>query len=211
MILDQLVVSPFQSNCWIFGCDETLEGVVIDPGDETERILESVQNHGLTIKYLIHTHGHLDHVGATAGLQRETAGLTLIHEADQIMLDNLPAQAALFGGGDPEIPAVDQYIKEGDLISFGRYVLSVIETPGHSPGGICLKLEGKEQGVFAGDTLFQGSIGRTDLWGGSYEQLLDSIRDQLLPLDDDTPVFPGHGPQTTIGAEKRNNPFLHGL
>ena len=156
MILDQLVVSPFQSNCWIFGCDETREGVVIDPGDEAERILESVQNHGLTIKYLIHTHGHLDHVGATAAVQRETNGLTLIHEADQIMLDNLPAQAALFGGGDPEIPTVDQYIKEGDLISFGRYVLSVIETPGHSPGGICLKLEGKEQGVFAGDTLFQG-------------------------------------------------------
>ena len=211
MILDQLVVSPFQSNCWIFGCDETREGVVIDPGDEAESILESVQNHGLTIKYLIHTHGHLDHVGATAAVQRETKGLTLIHEADQIMLDNLPAQAALFGGGDPEIPTVDQYIKEGDLISFGRYVLSVIETPGHSPGGICLKLEGKEQGVFAGDTLFRGSIGRTDLWGGSYEQLMDSIRDQLLPLDDDTPVSPGHGPQTTIGAEKRNNPFLHGL
>ena len=211
MILDQLVVSPFQSNCWIFGCDETLEGVVIDPGDEAERILESVENYGLTIKYLIHTHGHLDHVGATAAVQRETDGLTLIHEADQIMLDNLPAQAALFGGGDPEIPTVGQYIKEGDLISFGRYGLSVIETPGHSPGGICLKLEGKEQGVFAGDTLFKGSIGRTDLWGGSYEQLLDSIRDQLLALDDDTPVFPGHGPQTTIGAEKRNNPFLHGL
>ena len=211
MILEQLVVSPFQSNCWIFGCDETREGVVIDPGDEAERILESVENHGLTIKYLIHTHGHLNHVGATAAVQRETGGLTLIHEADQIMLDNLPAQAALFGGGDPEIPTVDQYIKEGDLISFGRYVLSVIETPGHSPGGICLKLEGNEQGLFAGDTLFQGSIGRTDLWGGSYEQLMDSIRDQLWQLDDDTVVFPGHGPKTTIGDEKRNNPFLQGL
>ena len=211
MILDQLVVSPFQSNCWIFGCDETREGVVIDPGDEAERILECVEKHGLTIKYLIHTHGHLDHVGATAAVQRETGGLTLIHEADQIMLDNLPAQAALFGGSDPEIPAVDQYIKEGDLISFGRYLLSVIETPGHSPGGICLKLEGNEQGLFAGDTLFQGSIGRTDLWGGSYEQLMDSIRDQLWQLDDDTVVFPGHGPKTTIGDEKRNNPFLQGL
>ena len=211
MILEQLVVSPFQSNCWIFGCRETREGVVIDPGDEAERILESVRTHELTIKYLIHTHGHLDHVGATAAVQRETGGSILIHEADQIMLDNLPAQAALFGGDDPEIPEVDQYIKEGDRIAFGRYVLSVLETPGHSPGGICLKLEGNEQGVFAGDTLFQNSIGRTDLWGGSYEQLLDSIRDQLLPLDDDTPVFPGHGPQTTLGAERRNNPFLQGL
>ena len=211
MILEQLVVSPFQSNCWICGCDDTCEGVVIDPGDEAERILESVEKHGLTIKYLIHTHGHLDHVGATAAVQRETKGLTLIHEADQIMLDNLSAQAALFGGGDPEIPTVDQYIKEGDQIAFGCVVLSVIETPGHSLGGICFKLEGSEHGVFAGDTLFQGSIGRTDLWGGSYEQLMDSIRDQLLPLDDDTPVFPGHGPQTTIGAEKRNNPFLQRL
>ena len=211
MILEQLVVSPFQSNCWIFGCDETREGVVIDPGDEAERILDSVRKHELTIKYLIHTHGHLDHVGATAAMQRETKGLILIHEADQIMLDNLPAQAALFGGGDPEIPTVDRYIKEDDRIAFGHYVFSVLETPGHSPGGICLKLEGKEQGVFAGDTLFRGSIGRTDLWGGSYEQLLDSIRDQLLLLDDDTPVFPGHGPQTTIGSEKQNNPFLQGL
>ena len=211
MILEQLVVSPFQSNCWIFGCGKTREGVVIDPGDECERILQSIREHGLTVKYLIHTHGHLDHVGATAAMQRETKGLTLIHEADQIMLDNLPAQAALFGGGDPEIPTVDQYIKEDDRIAFGRFVLTVLETPGHSPGGICLKIEGNEKGVFAGDTLFQNSIGRTDLWGGSYEQLLDSIRDQLLPLDEDTPVFPGHGPQTTIGAEKRNNPFLQGL
>ena len=211
MILDQLVVSPFQSNCWIFGCGETCEGVVIDPGDEPERILECIRKHGLTVKCLIHTHGHLDHVGATARLQRETNGLTLIHEADQIMLDNLPAQAALFGGGEPEIPTIDQYIKEGDHIAFGRYDLFVLETPGHSPGGVCLKLEGSELGVFAGDTLFQNSIGRTDLWGGSYGQLLDSIRDQLLPLDDDTPVFPGHGPKTTIGAEKRNNPFLQGL
>ena len=211
MILEQLVVSPFQSNCWIFGCGETREGVVIDPGDEAERIVESVETHGLTIKYLIHTHGHLDHVGATAAVHRETGGLTLIHEADQIMLDNLPAQASLFGGGEPEIPSVDQYIKEGDHIAFGRYVLSVLETPGHSPGGVCLKVEGSEHGVFAGDTLFQGSIGRTDLWGGSYEQLMDSIRDQLLPLDDDTIVYPGHGPQTTIGAEKQNNPFLQSL
>jgi len=102
MILDQLVVSPFQSNCWIFGCGETREGVVIDPGDEPERILKCVENHGLIIKYLIHTHGHLDHVGATAAVQRETKSLTLMHEADQIMVDNLPAQAALFGGDDPK-------------------------------------------------------------------------------------------------------------
>ena len=153
MILEQLVVSPFQSNCWIFGCDETHEGVVIAPGDEAEHILASVKAHELTIKYLIHTHGHIDHVGATAAVQRDTASPVLIHEADQIMLDNLPPQAAMFGGEEPEIPTVDQYIREDELISFGRYTLSVIETPGHSPGGICLKLDEDEPALFAGDTL----------------------------------------------------------
>lgn len=211
MILEQLVVSPFQSNCWIFGCDETHEGVVIDAGDESEHIVESVKAHSLAIKYLIHTHGHLDHVGATAAVQREMGSLTLIHEADQVMLDNLPTQAAMFGGEEPEIPRVDQYIRDGDLISFGRYTLSVIETPGHSPGGICLKLENDEPAIFAGDTLFQGSIGRTDLWGGSYDQLIGSIREKLWPLPDDTIIYPGHGPSTTLGEEKQNNPFLQGL
>ena len=211
MILEQLVVSPFQSNCWIFGCEGTHEGVVIDPGDEAERILDSINAHKLTIKYAIHTHGHLDHVAATAAVHRETGCLVLIHEADQILLDNLPVQAAMFGGDEPEIPKVDQYIREGDRISFGRHTVSVIETPGHSPGGVCLKLEEDEPALFAGDTLFQGSIGRTDLWGGSHEQLIQSIREKLWPLDDDTVIYPGHGPSTTLGGEKRHNPFLQGL
>ncbi|MCZ6679279.1 MAG: MBL fold metallo-hydrolase [Candidatus Poribacteria bacterium] len=210
MILESLVVSPFQSNCWILGCEETRAGVVIDPGDEAERILKVVEAHKLTLKYLIHTHGHLDHVSATAAIQRETGAPVLIHEADGMLLDHLSAQGMMFGIAAPEPPAVDQYIREGDRISFGQYTLSVIETPGHSPGGICLKLE-DEGLLFAGDTLFQGSIGRTDLWGASYEQLMDSIRDQLMPLDDETIVHPGHGPSTTLGREKRENPFLQGL
>ena len=138
--------------------------------------------HNLTIKYLIHTHGHLDHVGATAAVQRQTSSLTLIHEADQVMLDNLPTQAAMFGGEEPKIPTIDQYIRDGDRISFGRYTLFVIETPGHSPGGVCLELEGDAPALFAGDTLFQASIGRTDIWGGSYEQLIENQKEQTKRL-----------------------------
>lgn len=209
LILECLVVLPFQSNGWILGCDETREAVVIDPGNEVD-ILKTLEEHELTVKYLIHTHGHLDHVSATAAIQRETGAPVLIHEADQILLDNLTLQGGMFGITAPHSPTVDRYICEGDEISFGKHTLSVIETPGHSPGGICLNLEG-EKILFAGDTLFQVSIGRTDLWGGDYEQLLDSIREKLWPLEDDTIVCSGHGPRTTIGTEKRENPFLQGL
>ena len=209
VISECVVVPPFQSNCWILGCGETQEGVVIDPG-EVDCIREVLEEYKLTLKYLIHTHGHLDHVSATAVLQREMGAPVLIHEAEGILLDNLSTQGMMFGLAAPESPTVDQHIREGDQISFGRFTLSVIETPGHSPGGLCLKLEG-ENILFAGDTLFRGSIGRTDLWGASYEQLMDSIRDKLWPLPDDTVVCPGHGPSTTIGTEKRENPFLQNL
>ena len=209
LILECLIVPPFESNCWVLGCSETGAAVVIDSGDEAG-ILKILEARQLTLKYLIHTHGHLDHVSATAALQQETGVPALIHEADQILLDNLELQGTLFGLTAPATPTVDRYICEGDRVDWGRYTLSVIETPGHSPGGVCLNLEG-EKILFAGDTLFQDSIGRTDLWGGDYEQLLDSIREQLWQLDDDTVVCPGHGPRTTIGREKRENPFLKGL
>ena len=209
LILECLVVPPFESNCWILGCSETQAAVVIDPGDEAG-ILKIIEAHQLTLKYLIHTHGHLDHVSATAALQQETEAPVLIHEADQILLDNLELQGTMFGLTAPATPTVDNYISEGDRVDWGKYTLSVIETPGHSPGGVCLNLEG-EKILFAGDTLFQDSIGRTDLWGGDYEQLLDAIREKLWHLDDDTIVCPGHGPRTTIGRERRENPFLQGL
>lgn len=209
LILECLVVPPFESNCWILGCSATQAAVVIDPGDEAG-ILHTLQARKLAVKYLIHTHGHLDHVSATAAIQQQTGAPVLIHEADQILLDNLERQGTMFGLTAPAPPTVDRYISEGDRINWGKDTLSVIETPGHSPGGICLHLE-REKILFAGDTLFQDSIGRTDLWGGDYEQLLDSIRDKLWQLDDDTIVCPGHGPRTTIGREKRENPFLQGL
>lgn len=208
LILECLVVPPFESNCWILGCSETGVAVVIDPGDEAG-ILQTLKAHRLTLKYLIHTHGHLDHVSATAAVQQQTGAPVLIHEADQILLDNLELQGTMFGLTAPAPPTVDKYICEGDNVVWGRYALSVIDTPGHSPGGVCLNLEG-ENVLFAGDTLFQDSIGRTDLWGGDYEQLLDSIR-KLWQLEDDTIVCPGHGPRTTIAREKRENPFLQGL
>ena len=208
LILECLSVPPFQSNCWILGCSETQIAVVIDPGDEAA-IYQILEAHRLTVKYLIHTHGHLDHVSATATIQQETGAPVLIHEEDQILLDNLELQGTMFGLIAPEPPTVDRYIGEGDKIDWAGRTLSVIETPGHSPGGVCLNLEG-EKILFAGDTLFQDSIGRTDLWGGDYEQLLDSIREKLWQLDDDTIVCPGHGPRTTIGREKRENPFLQG-
>jgi glyoxylase-like metal-dependent hydrolase (beta-lactamase superfamily II) len=209
LILECLVVPPFESNCWILGCSETEEAVVIDPGDAAG-ILQTLKTHQFTVKYLIHTHGHIDHVSATAAIQRQTGAPVLLHEADQILLDNLTLQGTMFGLTAPPAPTVDRHICEGDRIDWGRYTLSVTETPGHSPGGVCLNLEG-EKVLFAGDTLFQDSIGRTDLWGGDYEQLLDSIRENLWRLDDDTIVCPGHGPRTTIGREKRENPFLQGL
>ena len=209
LILECLVVLPFESNCWILGCSETEEAVVIDPGDAAG-ILQTLKTHQFTVKYLIHTHGHIDHVSATAAIQRQTGAPALLHEADQILLDNLTLQGTMFGLTAPPAPTVDKYICEGDEINWGQHTLSVIDTPGHSPGGVCLNLEG-EQILFAGDTLFQGSIGRTDLWGGDSEQLLDSIQEKLWRRDDDTIVCPGHGPRTTIGREKRENPFLQGL
>ena len=209
LILECLIVPPFESNCWILGCGETQTAVVVDPGNEAD-ILKTLKARKLTLKYLIHTHGHLDHVSATAALQKETGAPVLIHEADQILLDNLVLQGTMLELAAPAPPTVDKYICEGDSIAWGRYRLSVIETPGHSPGGVCLNLE-EEKILFAGDTLFQSNIGRTDLWGGDYEQLLDSIREKLWQLDDKTIVCPGHGPRTTIGGEKRENPFLQGL
>jgi len=213
ILLERLVVGPFQSNCWILGCEETLEGIVIDPGDDAERILKVIEQHELALKYIIHTHGHLDHVAATSVVQLETGAAVLMHEADQMLLENLPLQASMFGLTTPDTPVVDRYIHEGDKISFSVHILSVIETPGHSPGGVCLKLGGVEAKpalplLFVGDTLFAGSIGRTDLWGASYPQLIRSIREKLWPLDDDMVIHTGHGPSTTLGDEKRRNPFL---
>ncbi len=205
MIIRKLEVGPIMANCFILGCENTKEAVVIDPGDDADRILMALAKEELTVKYLINTHGHFDHVGANKRMKETTAAPIAIHPGDAPMLTELSRSAAMFGLSAENSPEADQLLKDGDEIVFGDITLKVIHTPGHSPGGVCLYTPGH---LFAGDTLFAGSIGRTDLPGGDYDTLISSIKTKLLGLDEDTVVYTGHGPETSIGNEKRMNPFL---
>lgn len=208
MIIEQLEVGFFAENCYVVGCDETHEGVVIDPGDEIPRVLSTIRQHQLEIKYILLTHGHLDHVKELNSLNKELQVPVLMHQDDQFLLDNLPAQAAAFGLSVSGVPKVDTYIKEGDRVEFGRIRFEILHTPGHSPGSVTFFTD---EVAFVGDVLFRGSIGRTDLPGGDYDILMNSIRTKLFPLGDKAQVFPGHGPPTTIDSEKQTNPFLINL
>ncbi len=205
MIIKKLEVGPIMANCFILGCEETKEAIVIDPGDEADRILMELAKAELKVKYLVNTHGHFDHVGANKRMKEVTAASLAIHPGDEPMLNELSRSASMFGLAAENSPPADLLLNHGDEISFGTITLKVIHTPGHSQGGICLYTKGH---LFAGDTLFQGSIGRTDLPGGDYDTLISSIKEQLLDLPEDTMVYTGHGPETTIGSEKRMNPFL---
>lgn len=205
MIIKIIPVGPIMANCIILGCEETHEAVVIDPGDEHEKILETLSDTELTVKFLINTHGHFDHVGANRSMKQATGAPILIHALDAPMLGHLASAAASFGLRSENSPPPDRTIDDGDIITFGNISLKVIHTPGHSPGGICLHTDGV---LFVGDTLFSGSIGRTDLPGGNFQTLKESIQKKLFPLGDDIQVFTGHGPSTTLGREKRHNPFV---
>jgi glyoxylase-like metal-dependent hydrolase (beta-lactamase superfamily II) len=205
VIIKKLEVGPIMANCFILGCEDTREAVVIDPGDDPDRILMTLAKEKLTVKYLIDTHGHFDHVGANRRMKEVTGAELAIHPDDVPMLAQLARSAASFGLSAENSPEPDLLLNEGDTVSFGNITLKVIHTPGHSRGGICLYTPGH---LFAGDTLFAGSIGRTDLPGGDYDTLIDSIKQKLLILPDDTRVYTGHGPETTIADEKRMNPFL---
>ncbi|MCB7128693.1 MAG: MBL fold metallo-hydrolase [Candidatus Brocadiales bacterium] len=210
MILETLEVGPLAVNCYVLGSREGGEGVVIDPGDEPEEIIRAVAEHKLLgkIRYILATHGHFDHVGATKKLKEELPSARfLIHKLDVELLDILKDQAGYFGCPEVEKPHVDGYVADGDTISFDGIDLKVAHTPGHSSGGVCYLTDGK---AFVGDTLFAGSVGRTDFPGCSAEELVNSIRGKLLPLGEDVVVYPGHGPSTTIGEEMRSNPFLTG-
>ena len=212
MFLEKLAVGPFQCNCSILACEQTREAIVIDPGAESEKILRILQEKGWRPKYLIHTHAHLDHVGGTKDLQDQTRAEVCLHREDLFLYDNVAAQAALFGLPTFSVPPVQLWLEDRDVLKFGQYRIEVFHTPGHTPGSLSFYLPDETGAqVFTGDTLFLGSIGRTDLWGGDYGQILHSIKDKLLPLPDDAVVHPGHGPQTTIGAEKSHNPFLNQL
>jgi hydroxyacylglutathione hydrolase len=211
MIHEILPVGMLACNCSILGDEKTGEAVVIDPGDEVERVQEILARHHLKARYIVATHAHIDHVGGIEKLKGATGAAVLMHEGDLPLYENLALQAAWLGVLPPDAVDVDQFLRDGDALKWGTYKLQVMHTPGHSPGSLCLHLPGKHARIFSGDTLFQASIGRTDLWGGSYDQILRSIKTALLPFPDETPVFPGHGAATTIGEERESNPFLQGI
>jgi glyoxylase-like metal-dependent hydrolase (beta-lactamase superfamily II) len=205
LIVEFMPVGPIMANCYIVGCEETREAVVIDPGDDAEKILQKLDELKLKVKYIINTHGHFDHVGANGKLKEATGAELLIHPEDAPMLGQLVQAAAAFGLQSENSPPPDRTIDEGDEIKFGNITFEVIHTPGHSPGGISLKVENY---LFVGDTLFSGSIGRTDLPGGNFDTLKASIQKKIFPLGDNIRVFTGHGPETWVGREKKFNPFV---
>lgn len=208
MIHEVIPVGWLQCNCSIIGDEASGEALVIDPGDEIERVEDFLARHKLKLKGIIVTHAHIDHIGGLEKLKRATGAAAMMHEADFPMYRDLGGLASLLGVPPPPVVDVDQFLKEGDKVRWGSTALEVLHTPGHSPGSLSLHLPGDHARIFSGDTLFSSSIGRTDLWGGSFPEILKSIREKLLPFADATPVFPGHGPSTTIGAERANNPFL---
>ncbi len=214
MIHEILPVGMLACNCSILGDETTGEAVVIDPGDEIERVREILARHNLKVKYIVATHAHIDHVGGIEKLQRATGADVLMHASDLPLYRDLAMQAVWLGVRPPGTVEVNEILKEGDVLRCGKLALEVFHTPGHSPGSVSLHLPGEvatATRVFSGDTLFQGSIGRTDLWGGSYTEILRSIQSKLLHFPDETPVYPGHGPATTIGEERETNPFLKHL
>lgn len=205
MLVKQLPVGPIQTNCYIAGCEKTKEGVVIDPGDEADRILAVVKELGLTIKYILNTHAHFDHVMANKALVEATGAPLALHPLDLPLLRQ-NGGAAFFGLEVPPSPDPDMELAEGDTISFGEHTLAVLFTPGHTPGHVSF-YEAQAGIIFDGDVLFASGIGRTDLPGGDYETLMASISEKLMVLPDETVVCSGHGPVTTIGQERASNPW----
>jgi hydroxyacylglutathione hydrolase len=208
MIIESIVVGPLMVNCYVLGCDKTLEGVIIDPGGDSKKILSVVSRHGLTISSVINTHGHFDHVGGNGAVLKATGAKLFIHELDAPMLSRAVDTAAMFGIQAENSPQPDAYLRDGDSVSFGSVALKILHTPGHTRGGCSLHGEGV---VFTGDTLFADAVGRTDFPGGSSRDLSASIREKLLTLPDETIVYPGHGPSTTIGRERLKNPYINSL
>ena len=205
MILDTLPTGPLEVNCYIIGCEKTRKAAVIDPGGDAEKILERLKQHELDLVTIINTHGHFDHIGGNRELMEATSAELLIHQDDRQLLDYAQEHAAAYGLQTEASPSPTRELGGDEKLSVGELSLQVIHTPGHSPGGICLYVD---DCLLVGDTLFAGSIGRTDLPGGDHQLLIAGIKEKLLPLPETTRVCPGHGPMTTIGEEKQYNPFL---
>jgi len=209
MIHEMLAVGPLACNCSIIGDEQSREAIVIDPGDDIEQVMAILQRHGLMVKEIVITHAHIDHIGGAGKLKRLTGAPVLLNANDQMLLKMLDVQASWLGMRPPENTAIDASITTGDKLQTGGLVADVLHTPGHTEGSICLYFA--PQGMLiAGDTLFAGSIGRTDLPGGSYKKIIESLHGPILALPDETIVVPGHGPVTTIGEERASNPFLAG-
>ena len=209
MIVEMLIVSPFQENCYVIGDEETMTGAIIDPGDEAARIALTVERVGLEISQIIVTHSHIDHVGAVAQLVDEYMCPVLMHEEAEAMLKTVPQQAMMMGMRFGKVPKVDRHVGDDEVLEVGSLQLQSLYTPGHAPGHLAFLVE-DEGIVFSGDALFAGSVGRVDLPGGSMEVLMRSISEKLLTLPDETRVLSGHGPETTVGRERVSNPFLTG-
>jgi hydroxyacylglutathione hydrolase len=207
MIHEILPVGPLQCNCSVIGDETTREGMVIDPGDDIEDVLDLIEKHLLKIKQIVVTHAHIDHVGGAMKLRAATGAPILLNQNDYALLKMLDVQAAWIGMKDPGKVAIDHSVGQADTLRAGSLAANVIHTPGHTEGSVCLYFPAESK-LIAGDTLFAGSIGRTDLPGGSMEKIICSLREKVMALPDDTLVVPGHGPLTTIGEERESNPFL---
>ena len=205
MILESLPTGPLQVNCYVVACGVTRQAAVIDPGGDVAQILALLKQHDLQVVMVINTHGHFDHIGGNRQLLAATGADLLLHQADLQLLASSADHAAAFGLPAETSPAPQRLLEGGERLQLGELLVDVLHTPGHTPGGICLLINDQ---VIVGDTLFAGSIGRTDLPGGDHQTLIESIREKLLVLPDETVAHPGHGPSTSIGREKLYNPFL---
>lgn len=205
MIVKKITVGPLEENCYIVGDESSKQAIVIDPGDEPDRVLEIIESEHFTVTAIVCTHAHFDHIGAVGELKKSTGAQVLIHREDGELYERAKDQAAIWGFDFDETPKPDGYLDENDTVKVGNLTFTVLHTPGHSPGGICLYGEGL---VITGDTLFQGSVGRTDMHGGNAKKLQASFK-RLLDLPEDTIVLSGHGPESTIGRERSDNFFVH--
>jgi hydroxyacylglutathione hydrolase len=205
MIFKTIVVGELSVNCFIMACEKTKKGIVIDPGDNIEGILSIVKEHNINVIEIVATHGHFDHIGRVTTLKEKTGAPFAIHHADMFMVEGLVEIASFLSIDTDPSPEVDRFIDEGDTITFGHETLNILHVPGHAPGNVAFTWPGH---AIVGDTVFSGSIGRTDLEGADPQVLLDSIHTKILTLPDNTILHPGHGPDTTVAQEKRTNPFL---